>query len=85
MGVQIYTKDNCVFCKKAKAWFDANKIPYEEIDCSSVSAFGEMKAKIPGATTVPQILIDGHVIGGWDVLEAHQDPILKKLRQTYPA
>ena len=85
MGIQIYTKDNCMFCKKAKAWFLENNIPNEEIDCSSVDAFSAMKAKVPGATTVPQIIIDGNIIGGWDVLEAHQGPILKKLRETYPA
>ena len=84
MGVQIYTKDNCIFCKKAKAWFSENDVPFEEIDCSTVSAFAAMKERIPGATTVPQIIIDGHVIGGWDVLEAHQEPILKKLRWSGP-
>jgi len=82
MAVEIYTKDNCIFCKKAKALFAENEVSYEEIDVSTIPAFKQMQARIPGAKTVPQILIDGHLIGGFDVLDAHKDPIFKKLKKT---
>jgi glutaredoxin len=44
-----------------------------------------MQDRIPGAKTVPQIIIDGNVIGGWDNLSAYAEPILTKLRTVYPA
>lgn len=80
MAVEIYTKDNCIFCKKAKALFDENEVSYEEIDVSTIPAFREMQERLPNAKTVPQIIIDGHLIGGFDVLDAHKEPILKKLK-----
>jgi glutaredoxin len=85
MKVEIYTKDTCMFCKKAKAWMEENKIPYEELDVSNTAAFAAMQDRIPGAKTVPQIIIDGNVIGGWDNLSAYAEPILTKLRTVYPA
>ena len=84
-GVEIYTKQSCMFCQKAKAWFTENGIPYQEHDCSTVDGFTAMQDRVPGAKTVPQILIDGHLIGGYDTLKAHEEPILAKLRETYPA
>lgn len=85
MNVQIYTKTTCIFCQRAKAWMKEHGIPYEEIDVSSSADFSKMKEDIPGAVTVPQILIDGHVIGGYDNLMEYETPILEKLRTAYPA
>lgn len=82
MAVEIYTKDNCMFCKKAKALFDEHGIAYTEIDASTVQTFKEMQERVPGAKTVPQIIIDGHLIGGFDVLDAHKEPILEKLKAS---
>jgi glutaredoxin len=82
MGVEIYTKDNCMFCKKAKALFQEHGIDYEEHDASTVDKFKAMQERISGAKTVPQIIIDGHLIGGFDVLEAHKDAIFAKLKKT---
>jgi glutaredoxin len=83
MTVQIYTRDTCMFCKKAKAWFAEHNVPYEEIDVSATADFSAMKEKL-NATTVPQILIDGHLIGGYDTLMEYEKPILEKLRKAYP-
>lgn len=85
MKVEIYTKETCMFCHKAKAWFAEHNIPYEEKDVGTTAAFSAMQERVPGAKTVPQILIDGHIIGGWDNLSAYAEPILKKLRTAYPA
>lgn len=82
MGVEIFTKSDCMFCKKAKALFDEHGIVYEEIDVGTVKAFQNMQERLVGVTTVPQIIIDGHHIGGWDVLEKHQNAILKKYKSN---
>lgn len=78
--VDIYTKTNCSFCAKAKAWFQEHDIPYTEHDVSTAAAFSEMKERLPDARTVPQILMDGHLIGGFDTLMAYEKPILGKLK-----
>lgn len=82
MSVEIFTKDNCMFCKKAKALFTENEIPFEEIDASTVDRFKAMQERIPGAKTVPQIIIDGHLIGGFDVLDTYKDQIIAKLKKS---
>jgi len=82
MGVEIYTKDSCMFCKKAKELFEENDITYQEHDVSTVAKFKVMQERIASAKTVPQILIDGHLIGGFDVLDAHKDAIFAKLKKT---
>ncbi len=82
MAVEIFTKTDCMFCKKAKTLFNEQSIPFEEIDCSTAPKFKAMQERIPGAKTVPQIIIDGHLIGGFDVLDAHKDAILAKLKKT---
>ncbi|MBB4285251.1 glutaredoxin domain-containing protein [Roseospira goensis] len=83
--VEIYTKQNCVFCTKAKAWMREHGIDYQEHDVSTAAAFGEMKQRLPDAKTVPQILMDGHLIGGYDTLMAYETPILAKLKATTAA
>ncbi|WP_413203801.1 glutaredoxin domain-containing protein [Rhodospirillum sp. A1_3_36] len=83
MAIEIYTKTNCIFCQKAKAWFTEHSLPYEENDVSDVASFSAMQERIPGAKTVPQILIDGNLIGGYDTLMQYEQPILEKLKKTY--
>ncbi|WP_417822130.1 glutaredoxin family protein [Terasakiella sp.] len=82
MGVEIYTKDSCMFCKKAKEMFQENGIPYQEHDVSTVAKFKTMQDRIANAKTVPQIIIDGHLIGGFEVLDAHKEAIFAKLKKA---
>ncbi len=78
--VEIYTKANCTFCSRAKAWFQERGVPYEEHDVSSVTAFADMKVRLPEVRTVPQILMDGHLIGGYDTLMQYEKPLLARLK-----
>ena len=82
MSVEIYTKESCMFCQKAKAMFQENGIDYQEHDASTSAKFKAMQERIPDAKTVPQIIIDGHLIGGFDVLDQYKDAIFAKLKKT---
>ena len=71
--VVIYTVDYCSFCKKALMLLKEKNIPYKEIDISSNeeeyrNKLGEYY-DIQGKVTVPQIIIGGRRIGGFDMLE----------------
>jgi glutaredoxin len=83
MAVEIYSKTNCLFCQQAKAWFTKHGIPHEVHDVSDVASFAAMQDRIPGARSVPQIVIDGNVIGGYQTLMRYEQPILAKLRKTH--
>ena len=69
--VEIYTKWGCPYCVAAKALLDAKGISYEEYDTTMGGPKrAEMLERVPGAATVPQILIDGRPVGGSDDLRA---------------
>lgn len=69
--VEIYTKDNCPFCDRAKAILA--KGDYEVIEICAVENRDALIERVEAATgsaprTVPQIFIEGQHIGGHDDL-----------------
>lgn len=69
--VEIYTKAFCGFCHRAKALLDAKGVPFEEYDITMGGPKrDELRARVPGYATVPQIFIDGQLVGGCDDLHA---------------
>jgi glutaredoxin 3 len=69
--IEIYTKTFCPYCWRAKALLEAKGIDYREI---SVDFGGDLKQQMvqraKGRTTVPQIFIREHHVGGCDDLLA---------------
>ena len=69
--VEIYTKMFCGYCHRAKRLLDSKGIDYIEYDITmDGQKRDEMRARAPGAMTVPQIFIDDVAIGGSDDLAA---------------
>ena len=69
--VEIYTKFACPYCVRAKQLLDGKGVQYTEYDITMGGAKrDEMLARVPGARTVPQILINDTPIGGSDDLRA---------------
>ena len=72
--VELYFKDYCPFCHRAKALLDQKKIEYSLYDIThDAKGQEEMKQRQPGARTVPQIFINDQAIGGCDELYALED------------
>jgi glutaredoxin 3 len=69
--IVIYSKDHCPYCDQAKAWLNSKNLTFTEY---RVGQNGFTRANlleaVPTARTVPQIIIDGVLIGGWDNLRA---------------
>lgn len=69
--VEIYTKWGCPYCVRAKALLDGKGVAYAEYDITMGGPKRtEMLERVPGAATVPQIIIDGAPVGGCDDLQA---------------
>ena len=66
--IQIYTTRWCGYCVRAKALLDDKGIQYEELTLDDDPAFRRTIQELTGGWTVPQILIDGHPIGGYTEL-----------------
>ena len=68
--IKIYTTNWCPFCVMAKRYFDEQEMSYEEINIEEKGMSREELQKVTGGMSVPQIVIDDEVIGGYDNLMA---------------
>ena len=74
MTITVYSKNNCVFCNKAKTLLKNLGLEYEEK--SLEKDFGLDPSKLiedigKNVRTMPQIKIDGELIGGYNQLVEH--------------
>lgn len=69
--IEIYTKLDCGYCVAAKDLLKINNIGYTEHVINKDISRDDFLEKYPQAKTVPFILIDGEVIGGYDSLLEH--------------
>ncbi|MDP6754661.1 MAG: glutaredoxin domain-containing protein [Candidatus Marinimicrobia bacterium] len=66
--IKIYTTNWCPYCVVAKRFFDEKGWPYEEINIEEKGWNREKLIEVGKSMTVPQIVIDGEAIGGYDDL-----------------
>ena len=70
--IVVWSRDNCPYCVKAKNLLDIQDLKYEERNISEgVWTREQLLAACPGARTVPQIIMNDTVIGGYDQLEEY--------------
>jgi alkyl hydroperoxide reductase subunit F len=67
-NIEIYSKDWCPFCSKAKSLLQSKQLEYVEVDITSDLQREQEMITRSGRRTVPQIFIDGESIGGYDDL-----------------
>ncbi|GAB3679262.1 hypothetical protein GCM10028857_00310 [Salinarchaeum chitinilyticum] len=72
--VEVYTKENCSYCEKAKDLLDAKEVEYEEyVVTGDEELFEEMVERAEGRKTAPEIFVDDELIGGYDDLSALEE------------
>ena len=69
----LFAKVGCPFCARAKKMLQERGIDYEEIVLGKDITTRSLRA-VAGATTVPQVFIDGNLIGGSEALEEYLQP-----------
>jgi len=79
--VEIFWRDGCSFCNRAKSLFVMKGIKYKSYNIWENEDYSDlMKTRLPNANTVPQIFIDGKHIGGCDdVMKLEHSGELDKL------
>ena len=82
--VTVYSTAHCGYCNMTKTKLEQWDIPFDEVridnDAAAMKEFAEVTQ---GARTVPQIVIDGKVIGGFSELtELHMDGELDELMES---
>ena len=69
MKVVVWSKYHCTFCDQAKLLLGQREIAFEEKKIGDGYSKEELLEEIPTARSVPQIIIDGKVIGGFPELK----------------
>ncbi len=70
--VEIYTADYCSYCHQAKQLLDRKSIQYTEIRVDLNPEKRTEMIERTGRRTIPEILIDDELIGGFDDLWAYE-------------
>lgn len=72
-NITIYSTPTCPWCKKAKQFFDTNKVSYKDLNVASDVAARKEMVKKSGQLGVPVLDIDGQIVIGYD------EPKIKEL------
>jgi glutaredoxin len=70
MKAIVWSKYNCPYCDQAKALLKQKGIQIEEKKIGDGYTKEELLEAVPTARTVPQIFIDGELVGGFTELKA---------------
>ena len=68
--VKIYSTNHCPFCMRAKKLLQGKNIAFTDIDITGDDNARRNLAEETGKKTVPQIFINGSLVGGFDDLDA---------------
>ena len=66
--VEIFSKDNCAYCVKAKHVLTQMNVPFTERKLGKDLTREELFERAPSARTMPQIFINSEHIGGYQDL-----------------
>lgn len=69
MKAIVWSRNQCPFCDQAKALLKLKGIEFEERNVSTDWTKEQLLEAVPTARTVPQIVIDEKVIGGFTELK----------------
>ncbi len=68
MKAIVWSKYHCPYCDQAKALLTSRGIEFEEKKIGDGYTKEELLEAVPNARTVPQIFLDGELIGGFTEL-----------------
>ena len=72
MRAIVWSKDQCPYCVMAKDLLRTRGIEYEERNISQGAWTKEqLMEAVPNARTLPQILLNDNLIGGYEQLKKH--------------
>ena len=69
MKAVVWSKYNCPFCDQAKSLLTLKGIEFEERKIGDGYTREDLLEEVPAARTVPQIFLDGELVGGFTELK----------------
>ena len=71
MKAIVWSKNNCPYCDQAKALLKLKNIEFEEKNVEKDYSREQLLEAVPNARTLPQVFLDGQLIGGFTELSAY--------------
>jgi glutaredoxin 3 len=71
MKIEIYSKPSCTYCINTKMFLQSKELEYTEYTIGKDLTRNEFLEKFPDVRSVPQILIDGVLIGGYEQVKQY--------------
>jgi glutaredoxin 3 len=71
MQAVVWSRNQCPYCDQAKNLLKLKGIEFEERNISLDYTKEQLLEAVPTARTVPQIFLDGELIGGFTELKKH--------------
>jgi glutathione-dependent peroxiredoxin len=71
--ITVYSRPGCTYCEQSKNLLESRGIEYNELMLDVDITVDQLKLLVPGAKSVPQILDDGILIGGFHQLVQYLD------------
>lgn len=71
MNVIVWSKYHCPYCDQAKALLNSKGIDFEERKIGDGYTREDLLESVPTARTLPQIIIDDVVVGGFTELKKY--------------
>lgn len=69
--IEVYSRDNCVYCTQAAKLLNTLRIPFNEQKLGVHFTRELLATKFPTAKTFPVVVVDGMYIGGYN--ELHEE------------
>jgi len=66
--IRIYSTEWCPYCARAKRLLDARGYAYDTVDLTGDDSARDALVAQTGMRTVPQIFVDGELVGGYTEL-----------------
>jgi glutaredoxin len=71
MTTVVWSKNQCPYCEQAKALLKIKGIAFEERNIQTDFTKEQLLEAVPTARTVPQIIMDDQLIGGFTQLQEY--------------
>lgn len=68
MKIDVYSRHNCSYCTMAKDLLNKRGLQYQEHMVGLDMTREQFFEQFPGVRTVPQIAVDGVLVGGYEKL-----------------
>lgn len=72
LNITVFSRDGCPYCARAKRMLSDAGIQFEELVLNRDFSESTLRA-VSGKSTVPQVFIDGELIGGSEALQDYLD------------